>query len=345
MVIKTTLLGKSLAELQDIVLELGMPKFTAKQIAQWIHRNNICTIDEMTNISKHHRELLADKYSIGRVGPIETHTSKDGTVKYLFPTEEGKFVETVYIPEKDRATLCVSSQVGCKMDCMFCQTGKQGFNGNLTATDILNQIYSVEKPESLTNIVFMGQGEPLDNYENLMEAVNLIKADFGWAWSPRRITVSTVGLKKNLKRFLDECDCHLAVSLHFPLHEQRLKYMPSEKQFSIEQILGLLKQYDWSHQRRLSFEYTMFDGVNDSAIFAKEIVKLLGNIDCRVNLIRYHRILGVDLNDSPMPRMTAFRDYLTNHGVYTTIRISRGQDIEAACGLLSTKNQNQDETD
>ena len=324
-----------------MVLELGMPKFTAKQIAQWVYQKNVHDFESMTNISKHHRELLAENCSVGTSVPVETQTSADGTVKYLFPTEGSKYVETVYIPENDRATLCVSSQVGCKMGCMFCQTGRQGFEGNLTVTDILNQIYSIDKPETLTNIVFMGQGEPLDNYDSLMKAINIITADFGWAWSPKRITVSTVGLKKNLERFLRESECHLAVSMHFPIHEQRLRYMPAERQFPIEEVVDLLRNYDWSHQRRLSFEYTMFDGVNDSMLFAKEIVRLLAGLDCRVNLIRYHRIPGLELSESTQVKMTSFRDYLTRHGVYTTIRTSRGQDIDAACGLLTTKRENQ----
>ncbi len=331
------LFGLTIAQLQEVVSELAMPRFTAGQLAQWLYQKGATSFDEMTNISKRHRELLAEKYVVGRMSPKEQHTSKDGTVKYLFPTEDGQAVETVYIPEKERATLCVSSQVGCKMNCMFCQTGKQGFHGNLTVTDILNQIYSIECPDSLTNIVFMGQGEPLDNYDNLTTAIEILTADYGWAWSPRRITVSTVGLKKNLKRFVEESECHLAVSMHFPFHEMRLQYMPAERQYGIEEIVELLSQYDWSHQRRLSFEYTMFEGVNDSMIFAKEIVRLLKNLDCRVNLIRYHQIPDVDMNDTPMPKMTAFRDYLTKHGVYTTIRTSRGQDIEAACGMLISK--------
>ncbi len=325
------------AELQERILELGMPKFTAKQISQWVYQKGATTFDEMTNISKKHRELLDAHFVVGRMPATDKQTSKDGTVKYLFPTEDGQSVETVYIPENDRATLCVSSQVGCKMNCLFCQTGKQGFQGNLTAADILNQIYSIDRPDSLTNIVFMGQGEPLDNYDNVMKAIGLLTSEEGWAWSPRRITVSTVGLKKNLKRFVEESECHLAVSMHFPFHETRLQFMPAERQYGIEEIVELLSQYDWSHQRRLSFEYTMFEGVNDSMIFAKEIVRLLKSLDCRVNLIRYHRIPNVELNDTPMPKMTAFRDYLTKHNVYTTIRTSRGQDIEAACGMLITK--------
>ena len=337
---KQSLLGMTTEELQEHILELDMPKYTAKQITQWIHQKQVTDIDQMTNISRQHREQLTAKYIVGRQPACEVQESRDGTKKYLFPTEDGQFVETVYIPEKERATLCVSTQVGCKMNCMFCQTGRQGFHGNLTASDILNQIYSVDNSETLTNIVFMGQGEPLDNYDNLMKAIHLLTAADGWAWSPRRITVSTVGLKKNLKRFVEESECHLAVSMHFPIHETRLQYMPAERQYGIEEMVEMLSQYDWSHQRRLSFEYTMFDGINDSQVFAKETVRLLKNLDCRVNLIRYHHIPDAGLSDTPMAKMTAFRDYLTKHGIYTTIRTSRGQDIEAACGMLTSSRKN-----
>ncbi|MCQ2132460.1 MAG: 23S rRNA (adenine(2503)-C(2))-methyltransferase RlmN [Bacteroidaceae bacterium] len=338
---KQLLLGMSLQQLQDVTAELGMPRFTAKQIMQWLYQKNITEIDDMTNLSKTHRQRLTDCCIIGRSMPIETQTSEDGTEKYLFKTVDGHYVETVYIPDHERATLCVSSQVGCKMNCEFCQTGKQGFNGNLTPADILNQIYTVNTLHiadgGLTNIVFMGQGEPLDNYDAVKQTIDILTAAYGWAWSPKRITVSTIGLKKNLSRFLNETECQLAVSLHFPLHEQRLQYMPAERQFAIEGIIELLKQYDWSHQRRLSFEYTMFDGVNDTTVFAKELVRLLKNLPCRVNLIPFHQIEQTTLTPTPMDKITSFRDYLTRHGVYTTIRTSRGQDIQAACGLLTTK--------
>ncbi|MBQ0047527.1 MAG: 23S rRNA (adenine(2503)-C(2))-methyltransferase RlmN [Prevotellaceae bacterium] len=342
---KTPLLGKTLEELQDLCLQLSMPKFTAKQIAQWIYGKHIHTIEEMTNISKANREKLASLYCVGCSEPVEISRSVDGTIKYLFPTENGKFIESVYIPDGDRATLCVSCQVGCKMNCLFCQTGKQGWNGDLTVTDILNQIYSVDQMMEceggtmLTNVVYMGQGEPLDNMDNVMKSTEILTADYGWAWSPRRITVSTVGLKKNLRRFLDESECHLAISLHTPIHEQRQQLMPAEKQFAISEIIELLKEYDWSHQRRITFEYTMFGGTNDSTLHAKELTKLLRGLDCRVNLIRWHKIPDVPLKEVETKSMESFRDYLNNHGITTTIRASRGQDIWAACGLLSTKKQ------
>lgn len=343
---KTSLLGLSLAELKDVAKRLGMPAFTGGQMAKWLYGQHVKSIDEMTNISKANREKLAGHYTIGCASPIDEQRSKDGTVKYLFPvttTAVGenreapvKLVETVYIPDKDRATLCVSCQVGCKMNCLFCQTGKQGFEGNLSVADILNQVYSLPEVDNLTNIVFMGQGEPMDNLDNVLRATEILTADYGWAWSPKRITVSSVGVKNKLRRFLEESDCHVAISMHSPLPEQRAELMPAQRGMGIEEVVELLKNYDFSHQRRLSFEYIVFGGVNDSNAHAREIVRLLKGLDCRINLIRFHQIPGVALRGAEEKRMEELRDYLTAHGVFTTIRASRGEDIFAACGLLST---------
>ena len=330
------LLGKSLAELKEVAKSLGMPAFAGGQMAKWLYVKHVMDIDGMTDISKGNRELLKERYAIGCMPPAESQRSVDGTVKYLFPTSSGKFVETVYIPDNDRATLCVSSQVGCKMNCLFCQTGKQGFEGNLTTADILNQIYSLPERDKLTNIVFMGQGEPMDNLDNVLKATEALTAAWGYAWSPKRITVSSVGIKNKLKRFIEESECHVAISLHSPIHEQRAMLMPAEKAMPIADVVEMLRNYDFSHQRRLSFEYIVFGGVNDSPMHAREIIKLLKGLDCRINLIRFHQIPGVDLHGADDSRMEAFRDYLTGHGVFTTIRASRGQDIYAACGLLST---------
>lgn len=333
---KKALLGLSLDELKTVVKELRMPQFTAKQIAGWLYQQHIGSIDEMTNISKVNRERLADQYVVGAMPPLDCQRSQDGTVKYLFPVADGKFVETVYIPDHDRATLCVSCQVGCKMNCLFCQTGKQGFEGSLSAGEILNQVYALPERDTLTNIVFMGQGEPMDNLDNVLRATEILTADYGYAWSPKRITVSSVGIKGKLKRFLDESECHVAISMHSPLPEQRQQLMPAERQMSIAEVVDLLKQYDFTHQRRCSFEYICFAGLNDTTTHAREIVRLLEGLECRVNLIRFHEIPDVDLPGADEERMEHLRDYLTNHGVFTTIRASRGQDIFAACGLLST---------
>ena len=335
---KLPLLGLTVDELKEVVGSLGMPAFTGKQIAGWIYEKGVASIDEMTNISKKNRELLAERYTVGRRDAIMVQTSVDGTRKYLFPAGTANAtVETVFIPEGERATLCVSCQVGCRMNCLFCQTGKQGFEGHLSATDILNQIYSLPERDMLTNIVFMGQGEPMDNLDNVLRATSLLTADYGWAWSPKRITVSSVGVKNKLKRFLDESQCHVAISLHSPIHEQRMELMPAEKAMSIEDVVALLRQYDFSHQRRLSFEYIVFGGVNDTLDHAKAIVRLLAGLECRINLIRFHQIPDVPLHGVDDKKMEQLRDYLTGHGVFTTIRASRGQDIYAACGLLNTK--------
>ena len=344
---KKTLLGLTLDELKDVARQLGMPAFTGSQIAKWIYERRVKSIDEMTNISKGNRAKLAESYEIGCMAPIESRHSKDGTVKYLFPvrttdgdTSRKRFVETVYIPEEGgHATLCVSCEVGCKMNCLFCQTGKQGFHGYLTVADILNQAYSIPEPDSLTNIVYMGQGESMDNLDNVLRSTQILTAPYGWAWSPKRITVSSVGLKDKLQRFLNESDCQVAISLHSPIHEQREKLMPAEKGMAIKDVVDLLRDYDFSHQRRLTFEYIVFGGLNDSQTHAREICRLLKGLDCHVNLIRFHQIPNVPLHGASPERMETFRDYLTAHGFYCTIRASRGQDIEAACGLLSTKRQ------
>lgn len=335
---KNPLIGMTLAELQQVIKHLGMPRFAAKQIAAWLYGKKVTTIDEMTNLSLKHRESLKAEYEVGTFAPVEAVRSVDGTVKYLFQVADDSFVEAVYIPSEDgeRATLCVSSQVGCKMNCKFCMTGKQGFNGNLTAGQIINQIISIPERDTLTNVVMMGMGEPFDNIDNVLKALEILTADYGYAWSPKRITVSSVGLRQGLERFLNESECHLAISLHSPIPAQRKELMPAERAFSITEMTEMLRAYDFSHQRRLSFEYIMFKGVNDSLLYAKELARLLRGLECRINLIRFHAIPGVDLEGTEMEGMVAFRDYLTKHGVFTTIRASRGEDIFAACGMLST---------
>lgn len=336
---KQPLLGLTLTELQLVVKNLGMPGFAAKQIAAWLYDKKVASIDEMTNLSLKYRDLLKDIYEVGAEAPVDAMRSADGTVKYLYRVGEGHFVEAVYIPDDERATLCVSSQVGCKMNCKFCMTGKQGFTANLTANQIINQINSLPERDKLTNVVMMGMGEPLDNLDEVLKALEVMTASYGYGWSPKRITLSSVGLRKGLQRFIEESDCHLAISLHSPVPLQRRELMPAEKAYSITEIAELLRNYDFSKQRRLSFEYIVFKGVNDSLLYAKELLKLLRGLDCRINLIRFHAIPGVDLEGADMETMTKLRDYLTSRGLFTTIRASRGEDIFAACGMLSTAKQ------
>lgn len=323
------LLGKTLTELQEVALSVGLQKFAGKQLAQWLYVQRVTSFDQMTNISIKGREALQAHYSIGRYAPVREAVSVDGTRKYLFPVGE-QFVETVYLPEEDRVTLCVSSQAGCKMGCRFCMTGTLGFHGHLSAAEILNQIFYFD---DLTNIVLMGEGEPMDNIDNVLRVLEIMTADYGCAWSPKRITVSTVGIPA-MKRFLDESDCHLAVSMHNPFPAERAAVMPAEKLMSITDVIALLKQYDWSHQRRVSFEYICWSGVNDTPRHAKELLRLLKGLNCRINLIRFHQGVDRDFPASNEKTMEWFRDYLTQNNLTTTIRRSRGEDILAACGML-----------
>lgn len=345
---KGILLGMTPQELKGVVAELGMPAFSAKQLSDWLYRKGVGDISSMSNISIAARKRLAENYEVGLRAPLLRQESRDGTVKYLFPTLSGARVEAVFIPDGERGTLCVSSQVGCRMNCAFCATGRQGFQGHLPAADILNQIYALPEREQLTNIVFMGQGEPLDNLDAVMRATEILMAPYGLAWSPRRITVSTVGLRKGLRRFLDESPCHLAISMHTPFAEERAAIMPAERSYPLTEMLDLLREYDWHGQRRLSFEYIVFGcgyASPDETAFTtnatdrhlRELARLLRGLECRVNLIRWHRVPGLDFTEADPARMEAMRDYLTRHGVRCTIRASRGQDIDAACGLLNTK--------
>ncbi|MDD5978137.1 MAG: 23S rRNA (adenine(2503)-C(2))-methyltransferase RlmN [Bacteroidales bacterium] len=334
-----SLLGMTYAELQELVLEHNLPKFTAKQLVDWIYRKRVTTFDEMTNLSKGTRQLLSENYEVGYHDFVNVQESRDGTKKYLFPAGRG-FVEAAYIPERERATLCVSCQVGCKMNCLFCQTGKQGFEGNLSAGDILNQILHLPEFENLTNFVFMGMGEPMDNYDAIMKALDVMTSEWGLAMSPTRFTVSTSGLIPNMKRFINESRCNLAVSLHSPFHDERAKIMPIEKTYPIREVIHAIRQHDWSGQRRVSFEYIVFKGLNDTSEHIKELARQLGSLRCRVNLIRFHSIPDVPLASPSLDDMVSFRDRLNAKGIIATIRASRGQDIDAACGLLSTKEKN-----
>lgn len=357
---KESLLGKNLMQLRETCVQQGLPSFVGNQLAEWLYKHRAASFDEMKNISKRNRELLSQHFCIGRAEALNALHSVDGTSKYLFPTSDGNFVETVFIPENDRATLCVSCQVGCKMGCAFCMTGRQGFVSSLNVTDILNQIFSVPGSERLTNIVFMGQGEPFDNLDPVLQAIDVLTAEWGWAWSPKRITVSSVGVKKGLQRFLDESKCSLAISLHHPIPEEREKIMPAERAFSIKDVVDVLSQYPAfrridpaisfqqlgeSRQRRISFEYILFDGLNDQRSHADALIRLLRPLDCRVNLIRFHTIPDTPFKGVTEQKMVDFRNYLTAHGLFTTIRASRGEDIMAACGLLSTKEQSKRKTD
>ncbi|MGN0235026.1 MAG: 23S rRNA (adenine(2503)-C(2))-methyltransferase RlmN [Paludibacteraceae bacterium] len=362
------LLGKTVEELQEVALSLRLPKFAGKQLAEWLYVRRAVSFDEMSNISLKGRNALKQHYTTGRHAPVAEAVSQDGTRKYLFRTEcagvspagekagngetdhqhstlntQPAYIESVYIPDADRATLCVSTQAGCKMGCKFCMTGTLGFHGHLPAAEILNQILHFG---DLTNVVYMGEGEPMDNLDSVLRSLQVLTADWGCAWSPKRITVSSVG-HPNLKRFLDESECHLAISLHNPFGAERRGIMPAEKMYSLSQVVALLKQYDWTHQRRISFEYICWHGQNDTIRHANELLRLLRNIPCRINLIRFHSSPSLrrdGFEGSDEKQMEWLRDYLTSHGITTTIRRSRGEDILAACGMLVNALQSQGTT-
>ena len=337
---KAFLLGMTIEELKEVAIDAELPAYASQQLADWLYKKKITSIAEMTNIAGSKRNFLEEHYNLGVFPPINRVVSSDKTVKYLFLAGAERFVETVFIPANNRSTLCVSSQIGCRMNCIFCLTGKQGFAGNLTATEILNQIRSVSESDTLSNIVFMGMGEPFDNTDAIFRVLEILTSSYGYGWSPKRITVSTAGIIKGLKRFLDESLCNLAISIHSPYPDERRSLMPIEKTNPIKDIIQLIRQYDFSHQRRVSFEYILFDNENDSTQHAKELAKLLAGIPCRVNLIQFHVIPQILFKKSSWEKMEMFRDTLNTNGITCTIRTSRGEDIAAACGMLSTAKLN-----
>lgn len=333
---KEKLYGKTLNELIAVTKHVGLPGFAARQIADWLYKKEIFSINEMTNLSKRMRDVLSGEYEIGLSAPAGSSESSDGTKKYLYEVLDGKFIETAYIPEEERATICVSCQAGCRMGCIFCMTGKQGFQGNLNSNEILNQFRSLPEFNRLTNIVFMGMGEPLDNIDDVLKSLEILTSEWGYGWSPTRITVSTVGLKKSIKEFLEKSRCHLAVSLHSPFDEERKIFMPIQRTNSVKEIVEIIRNFDFNNQRRVSFEYILFSGMNDTTRHIKELARLLNGIKCRVNLIRFHHFPGSEFKSPGVKETNDFKEALNAKGILTTVRSSRGEDIQAACGLLST---------
>ncbi len=348
------LLGLSLAQLQEVAPEVGLRPFAARQMAHWLYGKRVATIEQMTNLPLSARQRLQELgYEVGRVEPVEAQTSGDGTKKYLFPTLGGGQVEAVYIPALssssassssadsagERATLCVSSQAGCRMGCAFCMTGRQGLAHQLSAGEILNQALSIPESDRLTNIVFMGMGEPLDNLQQVLRALEILTSEWGLGWSPTRITVSTAGLIPQLVQLLNETKVHVAVSLHNPFPAEREALMPVERAYPAAQVVQTLRRHGaaFAHQRRLSFEYILFDGQNDTPRHAAALSELLRGLECRINLIPFHAIPDSPLRGSSPSAIRAFNGLLNRAGILTTTRASRGQDILAACGLLSTK--------
>jgi 23S rRNA (adenine2503-C2)-methyltransferase len=334
---KDLLLGNTLADLKLIVNKLELPGFVAEQLAYWLYKTNIQSFDEMTNVSKKARTLLAENFDFGVVSHVKVQESGDGTRKYLYPVSNHKFIETAYIPDLKRNTLCVSSQVGCKMGCLFCATGKQGFQAQLSAGQILNQLRSLPEREKITNIVFMGMGEPFDNIEAVMKAQEILTAEYGFNLSVRKVTVSTIGIIPAMELFLRESKCNLAVSVHSPFDDERRRMMPVQHVYPIKDVIASINSFDLGKYRRVSIEYIVFGGLNDTPKHVKELARLLNKTRCRINLIRFHPVPNAPLPPTDEGRLLDFQRALNEKGMLTTIRASRGLDIDAACGLLSTK--------
>jgi len=343
---KTHLFGETLEDLKKRVQIKGFPSFTATQIADWLYKKKVSSIDEMTNLSKKTREELKKECDVGLIPPQTVQTSVDGTKKYLFPTHKNEYIETAMIPFKERKTVCLSSQVGCKWGCRFCVTGEQGFQSQLSANEILNQFRMLPEQDSITNLVYMGMGEPFDNLDEVLKSIDVLTSDWGYALSPRRITVSSIGLQpERLESFLAACEAHLAISLHSPFLEERKQLMPVEATYSFEDTLQILRKYNWHGQRRISFEYIVFGHLNDTPKHAEKLIQLLKGIPCRINLIRFHPGKDKTLQATNETVLQRFKEHLNAGGILTTIRASRGLDIDAACGLLSSRNNPSKPTD
>lgn len=334
---KEPLFGKTLSDLQELATTVGLPKFTAKQLTDWLYKKEVSSIDEMTNISKKGRALLSETYTVGLHPPVKEQVSVDGTKKYLYQGDNETFIEAAYIPDADRATLCVSSQAGCKMGCLFCMTGKQGFQGQLSSGEILNQVKSLPEFQQLTNLVYMGMGEPFDNLDEVLKSLEVMTSDYGFGWSPSRITVSTIGIIPAIRTFLEKTRCHLAVSLHTPFDDERSNLMPVQQAYPIAEVIDALREHTFTQHRRISFEYILFDGINDTLRHVSALARLLDGLRCRINLIRFHSIPDVPLKGTPIEQVELFKERLNDKGILTTIRKSRGKIFLPPAGCCRPK--------
>jgi len=340
---KTNLLDLNRADMEAFFTDLGEKSFRARQVIQWLHQYAVSDFDDMTNLSKDLRTRLKEVAEIIVPEVLLDQVSNDGTHKWLLKLDKGNSVETVFIPEKTRGTLCVSSQVGCALECSFCSTGQQGFNRNLSVAEIVGQIWVANKalgrdPKGdrvISNIVFMGMGEPLLNFDNTVKAIDLLMDDFAYGLSKRRVTVSTSGVVPALDRLKEVSDVALALSLHAPTDELRDELVPLNKKYPIREVLDACKHYlDGDTRRKVTIEYVMLEGVNDKPEHARALVKVLRGIPSKVNLIPFNSFPGTQYNRSSDAVIDRFRDILIKGGLITITRRTRGEDIDAACGQL-----------
>ena len=343
---KTNLLGLPQGELEQFFAGLGEKPFRARQVMQWIHQRGVTDFEQMTDLSKPLRQKLNDVAEVVLPDVREKHESEDGTVKWLIAKGNGQAVETVFIPEPGRGTLCISSQVGCALDCAFCATGAQGFNRNLTTAEIIAQVWYANQqlPRrkndewAVTNVVFMGMGEPLANYRKVVAAIEILLSDYAYGLSRRRVTVSTSGIVPHIQKLGDECNVSLAISLHAPDDDLRDRLVPINKLHPIETLLDACWEYAAKRSNRyITFEYVMLKGVNDSFEQADQLARLLLGKPAKINLIPFNPFEGNDFTRSSAGSIYAFQKRLRDHGLVVTTRKTRGLDIDAACGQLAGK--------
>ncbi len=333
---KDHLLGKTLDQITAIIGEWDVPKDVPWKVTRWLYRRGLSDFSKMIDISKETRSLLDSHFHTGTFPYVNRLVSHDGSIRYFFETSEGFPFEAVYLPEGRRHTLCLSIQSGCRMGCRFCRTARMGFNRNLSMHEIVNQLYSIDERKLINHIVFMGMGEPMDNYENLSRSLDIFTSDYGFAIAHRNITVSTVGVSPGLQNFLRDSRSNLALSLHSPFEDQRQTLIPAEKIYSFRNLLEDMKSFREVKRRRISVQYTLIGGVNDSDEHLAELMKLLDGTHIKVNLIAFNPFEGSSFVTPEPERLTRFMDALNSRTVHTTIRKARGEDIGAACGLLGS---------
>jgi len=342
---QTNLLGLNRNDLESFFTDMGERSFRAGQIMQWVYQRRELSFDNMTDLSKLLRSKLEQTACLELPEIVKDQLSSDGTRKWLLRLADGNCIETVFIPEADRGTLCVSSQVGCLLTCTFCATARQGFSRNLTSAEIISQLMVADsllergdQDRVVSNVVMMGMGEPLLNYDNVISGMKLMLDDLSYGLSKRRVTLSTAGVVPAIYKLKEDCPVSLAVSLHAPTNELRNELVPINKKYPVEKLIQACQDYvSLDSRRRITFEYVMLDDINDSDYTAKNLVKLIKDVPSKVNLIPFNSVSGINYDCSPKKRINRFRDILLDAGIFTITRKTRGDDIDAACGQLAGK--------
>ena len=323
-------------EIADLIRAGGFTHSQAVIVAGLLYKKGSAALEKSARIPQRLKKYLSEIAQTGIYLPVRSAESADGTIKYLFESPDRKKFESVFIPDKKRKTVCVSTQSGCRMGCLFCVTGRYGFYGDLSAGDIVNQVISLQHNGKITHVVFMGMGEPMDNPYNVLKACRILTAEWGLAISPANITVSSVGITPAIKDFLERSDCNLALSLYSPFHEERRKAIPAENVYPVKEILNIMSRYPMKRKRRMTLAYVMISGINDTDRHLEELIKIAGGTQIRINLLPFHAIPGDDKRSSSEERLQFFKHNLIKSGISASVRKSRGADISAVCGLLAS---------